>query len=145
MNYIASSLEPLTTESDDGVVPECPVHGPLLPPVQPRPGLRPPGQQEVSGHHREPEQAQAQHQPVSRESRDAEILEEAPPPLGDELLEGLAVCPEVSQAEGHTNGGLDHQGQQEQGLLVAGQLHCWERFRCLLLGDLLRYAKKLQC
>ena len=89
--------------------------------------LGPPGQHQVSDHHRDTEQAQGQQQRVDREARDAEILEEVALPLSDQDPNGLAVCPEMGEAEGHTDGGLDHQGQQQQDLLVTGQLHCWKK------------------
>ena len=88
--------------------------------------LGPPGQHQVSDHHRDTEQAQGQQQRVDREARDAEILEEVALSLCDQDPECLAVCPEMGEAEGHADRGLDHQGQQEQDLLIAGQLHYWK-------------------
>ena len=85
MNYNETSEHLLTqqAESDDCVIAECPVHCPLLAADQspPHPMLGPPGQHEVSSHHRDPHQAQAQQQRVNPEACDAEILEEVPLPL----------------------------------------------------------------
>ena len=123
--YYHETSEHLNTELDDCMIPEGPVHRLLLPPDQsPPPVLRSPGHHVVSSHHRDPVQAQEQHQPVGREAHDAEILEEVSLPR----FQGQpAVGGEVSQAEGHAHRGLDHHSQQEQDLLVIGPLHCCMR------------------